>query len=78
MKIEVLGGGCARCHNLYDTIKAAIEEKGIDAELLKDENYEKIIEYGITSTPAMVVDGRVMSSGKTLTQDDVAGILANL
>lgn len=78
MKIEVLGGGCANCANLHEAVKSAVEENGLNAEVVKETSYEKIIEYGITATPAVVVDGKVMSTGKVLSKSEVAALLKSV
>lgn len=75
MKIEVLGGGCANCAKLYKSVEEAVKTMGITAEILKVEDYDKIIEYGITSTPAIAIDGKVMSTGKVLKPAEVQSLL---
>ncbi len=64
MKIEVLGPGCYRCKTLEENTKKAVEELGIKAEVIKISDINKFIEYGIMSSPALVVDGKVKSSGR--------------
>ena len=66
MKIEVLGMGCPTCQVLYDNVRKAVEELGINAEVTKVEDLDKIINYGIMSTPALVVDGEVKFAGRVL------------
>lgn len=75
MKIEVLGTGCAKCKTLYEAVQAAVKEKGVAAEVVKVEDIPSIMKYGIMSTPALVIDGRVMFSGKTATAGEIAGML---
>lgn len=75
MKIEILGGGCARCGKLYERTRKAVESAGLDAEVIKDEKFETIIKYGITTTPALVVDGVVKSSGKVLSPAEIIPLL---
>ena len=62
MNIKVLGGGCCKCENLLEAVKEAVAEKGIKA---------KIMEYGIMSTPALMVDNKVVSMGRALKTKDV-------
>ncbi len=64
MKIEVLGTGCAKCTTLYENVKAALTELGKEAEVVKVQDIPSIMEYGVMSTPALVVDGQVKFSGK--------------
>jgi small redox-active disulfide protein 2 len=64
MKIEVLGSGCAKCTTLYEAVKTAVNEKGVEAEVVKVEDMPTIMKYGVMSTPALVIDGKVVFSGK--------------
>jgi len=75
MKIEVLGTGCAKCKTLYEAVQAAVKEKGIAAEIVKVEDIPSIMKYGVMSTPALVINGRVMFSGKTSSVAEIAGML---
>ena len=71
MKIEILGMGCPKCKMLYENAKKAAEEKGVQAEILKVEDMDKITEYGVMMTPAFVIDGAVKSSGKVLSVEEI-------
>jgi len=64
MKIEILGMGCAKCKALYNNAQEAIKRNGVDAELVKVEDMNKITEYGVMMTPAIVIDGEIKASGK--------------
>lgn len=64
MKIEILGSGCPKCQTLEENVKKAIEQTGEKAEIVKVTDINKIIEYGVMSTPAIVIDGKVKSYGK--------------
>ncbi len=75
MKIEILGTGCAKCKTLYENARAAVQEKGIDAEIVKIEDIQAIMKYGVMSTPALVVDGKVLFSGKTASAGEIKGLL---
>jgi small redox-active disulfide protein 2 len=63
MKIEILGSGCAKCKKLYENTLSAVQSAGITADVVKVEDMEKIIGYGVMSTPALVVDGEVKVAG---------------
>lgn len=69
--IKVLGGGCAKCHELESNTKAALEELGVneDVELITD--FAVIATYGVMSTPALVIDNKVVSYGKVIKKDEV-------
>ncbi len=56
MKIKVLGTGCPTCKNLYQKVDEVIAELGIDVDLEKVEDLSKIMEYGVMSVPALVID----------------------
>lgn len=75
MKIEILGTGCAKCQTLSLHVKEAVAKKGIFAQIEKVEDIMKIMAYGVTSTPALVVDGIVVSSGKLLSVDEIIALL---
>ena len=75
MKIKVLGTGCAGCRALNETVGKVVAEKGMDAEIVKEEDITKILKYGVYSLPALVVDDRVVSSGRRLTAAEVKKLL---
>lgn len=75
MKIEILGMGCPKCKQLFENAQKAVGETGIDAELVKVEDMDKITEYGIMTTPALAVDGVVKVAGKVSTVDEIKSLL---
>ena len=75
MKIEVLGTGCAKCANLMNVVKQAIAKSSKFVQLEKVEDVVKIMEYQVLSTPALVIDGKVVSSGKVLSLDEILAFL---
>ena len=75
MKIEVLGTGCSKCKTLYENVKKALEESGKDAEVVKVEDIPSIMKYGVMATPALVVDGMVLFSGKVASAGEIKGLL---
>jgi len=75
MKIEILGTGCAKCIALEKVVKDAVAKSGKFAQITKVDDITKIMEYGVMSTPGLVVDGNVMSSGKLLSIDEVVALL---
>ncbi len=64
MKIEVLGPGCANCKKLKQDVNTALAELGIEAEVVKVTDLNKISSYGVLMTPGLVINGKVYSSGK--------------
>ena len=71
MNIKVLGGGCRKCENLLEAVKEAVAEKGIEAQIEYITDMPRIMEYGIMSTPALMVDNKVVSMGRALKAKDV-------
>ncbi|HAJ57287.1 MAG TPA: thioredoxin family protein [Candidatus Omnitrophica bacterium] len=76
MKIEILGVGCPKCKQLTANAEAAVKELNIQAEISKVTDIEKIIEYGVMMTPALAIDGKVVSSGKALSKDEIKNIIS--
>ena len=73
--IKVLGSGCAKCHALEDDTKAALEELGMDTTIEHVTDFSQIAAYGVMTTPALVVDGKVVSYGKVLKKDEVKALI---
>ena len=73
--VKVLGGGCAKCHELEANGKAALASLGLDQSVDLITDFSVIAAYGVMSTPALVVDGKVVSYGKVLKRDEVVTIL---
>ena len=78
MGVKVLGGGCARCNQLEAATVEALTELGMDTTIEHVKDYEKIAAYGVMTTPALVVDGKVVSYGKVLKKDEVIKILKDV
>jgi len=70
-KIQVLGPGCPNCHKLADNAEQAARELGIEYELEKVTEIDKMVALGVLLTPGLVVDGEVKSSGKVLSPADI-------
>ena len=75
MKIKILGTGCSKCKTLYENVKKAVEDIGMEAEITKVEDIPSIMKYGVMSTPALVVDGKVLFSGKVATSGEIKRLL---
>ena len=73
--VKVLGSGCAKCNALEAATKAALEQLGMDTTIEHVTDFAKIAAYGVMSTPALVVDGKVVSYGKVLKTEEVVAIL---
>lgn len=75
MKIEILGTGCAKCKALEEVAKLAISKVGGFHSVEKIEDIMKIMEYNVVSTPGLVIDGKVVSTGKLLNVDEVLKLI---
>ena len=71
MEIKILGTGCPSCRALYETVTQAVDESGIEATVVKEEDVLKIISYNILSLPALVIDEKIVSAGKKLSVAEV-------
>jgi len=71
MKIEILGMGCPKCKKLYENAQIAAKELSIQVEIVKVEDIQKIMDYGLMSTPAITVDGEVKAAGRIPAPDEI-------
>ena len=76
MKIKVLGTGCAKCKKLYAEAEKAAAASGVPIELEKVENIDDIMNYGVMMTPALVIDEKVVLSGRVASSGDIAKMIA--
>ena len=75
MKIEVLGTGCKKCMELEAIVKQAVAKSGKFVQIEKVDDIMKIMEYQVVSTPGLVIDGKVVSTGKVLSVDEVLALI---
>lgn len=75
MKIEILGTGCSKCSALEAAAKQAIANIGGFHSVEKVDDIQKIMDYGVISTPGLVIDGEVKSTGKLLSVDEIIDII---
>ena len=73
--IKILGSGCAKCNQLEAATKAALEQLGMNTTVDHVTDFSQIATYGVMTTPALVVDGKVVSYGKVLKTEEVVKIL---
>ena len=75
MEIKVLGSGCAKCKTTYEMIEKIVKENQLDATLSKVEDIVELLNYGIMTTPAIVVDGEVKLKDHVPTESEIKKIL---
>ncbi len=75
MKIEILGTGCSKCKALEEATKQAVAQSGKFAQIEKVEDIMKIMEYNVMSTPGLVIDGKVLSTGKLLSVAEIVELI---
>jgi small redox-active disulfide protein 2 len=75
MKIEILGMGCSNCNKLYQNTLEAVKQSGKEVEVVKVEDIQKIMTYGVMSTPALVVDGVVKAKGKVPKVEEIKELI---
>ncbi len=76
MKIEILGMGCPKCKQLTANAEAAVKELNIAAEISKVTDIDKITKYSVMMTPALAVDGAIVSAGKVLSKDEIKKVIS--
>ena len=75
MVIKVLGTGCSSCKALFETVKQAVDECNIDAQVIKEEDIMNIMSYNVMNLPAIVIDEKVVSKGKKLSLAEVKELI---
>ncbi len=75
VKIEVMGTGCAKCKSLLKNVQKAVEESGTDAEIIKVDSIQEIMDRGVMMTPALYIDGKSVLAGRTATVEELKRML---
>ena len=75
MEIKILGPGCPKCKTLDKLTREVVEKNGIDAKITKVEDIMEIMKYGVMSTPALVVDEKVLVKGRVPSSDEIKQLL---
>lgn len=73
--VKVLGGGCAKCIALENAVRAALAELGMDTSIDHVTDFTQIAAYGVMTTPALVVDGKVVSYGNVLKKEEAKAVI---
>jgi len=77
MEIKVLGSGCQKCKMLEKLTRDVVQEMGITAEIIKEEDIVNIMNYGIIRTPGLVINGKVVLSGRVPSAREITEIIKN-
>jgi len=75
VKIEVMGTGCAKCKSLLKNVQKAVEESRTDAEIIKVDSIQEIMDRGVMMTPALYIDGKSVLTGRTATVEELKRML---
>ena len=75
MEIKVLGTGCPKCKTLEKHAGEAVNELGINAEIIKEEDILKIMSYGVMRTPGLIINEKVVASGKLLSVHEIKNLI---
>lgn len=75
MEIKVLGTGCTKCKNLENLTREIVDQNGIDATVTKVEDIMEIMQFGVMTTPALVIDGQVVVKGKVPSAEEIKKLL---
>jgi small redox-active disulfide protein 2 len=76
MLIQVLGTGCTKCKTLHEIVKKAVEETGVDAQVEKVEDIQKIMAFEVLMTPGLVIDGEVKTAGRVPSAEEIKRLIA--
>lgn len=75
MDIKVLGTGCKKCVAFDKLVRKVVEENNIEATVTKEEDLIQIMTYGVMSTPALVIDGKVILKGRVVKENELLTII---
>lgn len=75
MEIKILGPGCAKCRTLHKLTHDVVEKNGISATITKVEDIMEIMKYGVMSTPALVIDEKVVLKGRIPSSNELTQLL---
>jgi small redox-active disulfide protein 2 len=75
MEIKILGTGCPKCKKLEKLVIDTVAENNIEANISKEEDIMKIMEYGVLNTPGIVIDGKVVMSGRLPSKSEIMDLL---
>lgn len=74
-KIQILGTGCSKCQTLYDNARQAVEQAGVNYEVIKVTDIVEMLSFHAIGLPALAIDGKVKASGRVLTPEEIRAFL---
>ena len=77
LQVKILGSGCPNCKKLEQVARKAVDNMGVEAEIIKVTDYNDIMSYDILSTPGLVINEKVVSAGRIPAEGEVVTFLAN-
>ena len=77
LQIKVLGSGCTNCKKVEGNAQKAVTDMGMQAEIIKVQDYNEILDYNVMSTPGLVINEKVVSSGRIPTPAEICTWLAD-
>lgn len=75
MEIKILGSGCPKCKTLEEMTRKVVRENGLDATIIKVDDIMDIMKFNILTTPALVVDGKILIKGRIPSEDEIRQLL---
>ena len=75
MKIEIMGTGCVKCKKLYKLVVDTIKDIGVEAEVVKVEDLQAMMDRGVMITPALYINGEAVSAGRIPSKDELVGMI---
>lgn len=75
MEIKVIGTGCEKCGKLYDNLMEALEKSGCEADIERVDDLMEIVKLGVMSAPSLMIDGKLVISGRVAKTDEIMRLL---
>lgn len=76
MIIKVIGSGCDKCDQLYENTKSALDELGLNADIERVEDLIEMVKLGVMSSPSLMVDGKLVISGRVVSKEKIVELLS--
>jgi small redox-active disulfide protein 2 len=77
MNIKIIGSGCDKCEQLYDNVKAAVEELALDAVIERVEDLIEMVKLGVMSSPSLMIGGKLVVSGRVVPKEKIIELITS-